>query len=53
MLMLMVGLGDTQINVLRLKNLAGPADHYLPSAHRVLWSECPSEEDWHFKHFPL
>ena len=22
-------------------------------AHRALWSECPSEEGWHFRHFPL
>ena len=22
-------------------------------AHRALWSECPSEEDWHFRHFPV
>ena len=20
---------------------------------RALWSECPSEEDWHFRHFPV
>ena len=26
---------------------------YLPLAHRTLWSECPSEEDWHFRHFPV
>ena len=31
----------------------GPADHYLPPAHRALLSECPSEEDWHFRHFPV
>ena len=36
-----------------LKTGAGPADHYLPPAHRALWSECPSEEDWHFRHFPV
>ena len=36
-----------------LETGAGPADHYLPPAHRTLWSECPSEEDWHFRHFPL
>ena len=28
-------------------------DHYLPPAHRALWSECPSEVDWHFRHFPV
>ena len=32
---------------------AVPADHYLQPAHRALWSECPSEEDWHFRHFPV
>ena len=32
---------------------AGPADHYLPPAHRALWSECRSEEVWHLRHFPL
>ena len=31
----------------------GPADHYLPPAHRALWSESPSKEDWHFRHFPV
>ena len=31
----------------------GPADYYLPPAHRALWSERPSEEDWHFRHFPV
>ena len=31
----------------------GPADHYLPPEDRALWSECPSEEDCHFRHFPL
>ena len=36
-----------------LETEAGPADHYLPPAHRALWSECPSEEDWHFRHFPV
>ena len=36
-----------------LETGAGPADHCLPPAHRALWSECPSEEDWHFGHFPL
>ena len=36
-----------------LETGAGPADHYLPPAHRALWSECPSEEDWYFRHFPL
>ena len=36
-----------------LETGAGPADHYLPPAHRALRSECPSEEDWHFRHFPL
>ena len=36
-----------------LETGAGPADHYLPPAHRALWSECPSEEDWHIRHFPL
>ena len=36
-----------------LETGAGPADHYLPPAHRALWSECPSEEDWHFRHFPV
>ena len=36
-----------------LETGVGPADHYLPPAHRALWSECPSEEDWHFRHFPL
>ena len=36
-----------------LETGAGPADQYLPSALRALWSECPSEEDWHFRHFPL
>ena len=28
-----------------LETGAGPEDHYLPPAHRALWSECPSEED--------
>ena len=32
---------------------AGPADHYFPPVHRALLSECPSEEDWHFRHFPV
>ena len=36
-----------------LETGAGPADHYLPPAHRALWSECPSEVDCHFRHFPL
>ena len=36
-----------------LETGVGPADHYLPPVHRALWSECPSEEDWHFRHFPL
>ena len=31
----------------------GPADRYLPPAHRALRSECPPEEDWHFRHFPV
>ena len=35
-----------------LETGAGPPDHYLPPAHRALWSEYPSEEDWHFRHFP-
>ena len=29
-----------------LETGAGPADHYLPPAHRALSSECTSEEDW-------
>ena len=36
-----------------LETGAGPADHYLPPAHKALWSECLSEEDWHFTHFPV
>ena len=36
-----------------LETGAGPVDHYVPPAHRALWSECPSEEDGHFRHFPL
>ena len=36
-----------------LETGVGPADHYLPPAHRALWSECSSEEDWHFRHFPV
>ena len=36
-----------------LETGAGPADQSLPPAHRALWSECPSEEDWHFRHFPV
>ena len=36
-----------------LETGAGPADHYLPPAHRALWSEWPSEEDWHFTHFSV
>ena len=24
-----------------------------PPAHMSLWSESPSEEDWHFRHFPV
>ena len=38
---------------LNLETGAGPADHYLPPAHRALWSECQSAEDWHFRHFPV
>ena len=34
-----------------LETGAGPADRYLPPAPKALWSECPSEEDWHFRHF--
>ena len=41
------------LNWANLETGAGPADHYLPPAHRALLSECPSEEDWHFRHFPL
>ena len=37
----------------KLETGAGPADHYLPHAHRALWSECQSEDDWHFRHFPV
>ena len=36
-----------------LETGAGPADHYLPPEHRALWPECPSEEDWNFRHFPV
>ena len=36
-----------------LETGAGPADHHLPRAHRALWSECTSEEDWHFRHFSV
>ena len=35
-----------------LKTGVGPADHFLLPGHRALWSECPSEEDWHFRHLP-
>ena len=27
--------------------------HYLLPAHMALWSECPSEEDWHLRHFAV
>ena len=36
-----------------LETGAGPADHYLLPAHRALQSQCPSEEDWYFRDFPL
>ena len=36
-----------------LETGAGPADCYPPPAYRELWSECPSEEDWHFRHFTV
>ena len=36
-----------------LETGVGPADHYLPPAHRALWFEYTSEEDWHFRHFPV
>ena len=37
----------------QLETGAVPADHCLLPAHRALWSECPSEEDWLFRHFSV
>ena len=38
---------------LNLETGAGPADRYLLPALRALWSECSSEEHWHFRHFAV
>ena len=32
---------------------AGPTDHYFQPEHWALWSEFPSEEDWHFRLFSV
>ena len=36
-----------------LETGVGPTDHHFPPIHGTLWSERSSEEDWHFRLFPV
>ena len=44
---------DTRHTLTQFGDWSGPSNHYLSPAHRALWSECTSEEDWHIRHFPV
>ena len=44
---------DTRHTLTQSGDWSGATNGYLPPEHRALWSESPSEEDWHFRHFPV
>ena len=44
---------DTRHTLTQSGDWSGSSRPLSSPAHRALWSECPSEEDWHFRHFPV
>ena len=44
---------DTRHTLTQFGDWSGPSRHYLLPAHRALWLESPSEEDWCFRLLPV